>query len=57
MATMFEYKCKKCGYTVKGNPKGKDLLISGEVIECPVPKVCPECGGKMEKTDNVLMMD
>ena len=57
MATLFEYKCKECGYTVKSNPKGKDLLMSGEVIECPVPKVCPECGGKMEKTDVVLMMD
>lgn len=57
MATLFEYKCKNCEYTVKGNPKGKDLLMSGEVIDCPVPKECPECGGKMEKTGVVIELD
>ena len=57
MATLFEYKCTSCGYTVKGNPKGHDVLMSGEVIECPVPSKCPECGGKMKKTGTVLMVD
>ena len=57
MATLFEYKCKKCGYTVKGNPRGKDVLMSGEVINCPVPKKCPECGGELAKTGSVLLVD
>lgn len=25
MATLFEYKCKKCGYTKSANPKGHDM--------------------------------
>ena len=57
MARLFQYKCKSCGYTVAANPKGKDILMSGEVIECPVPDKCPECGGDMEKTRTVLMAD
>ena len=57
MATLFEYKCKKCGYSTSANPKGKYLLMSGEVIDCPVPKECPECGGKMEKTGVVIELD
>ena len=93
MATYFEYKCKKCGHTVNANPKGKDIVMMGEVhhylcseckdvvdvlypygekpekIVCPEcgsgnlkkwnPKTgkCPKCGGEMEKTDTVLMLD
>ncbi len=93
MATYFEYKCKSCGHTVNANPKGKDMVMMGEVhnylcpdckeivdvlyeygkkpekIVCPEcgsenlkkwnPKTgkCPKCGGDMEKTDTVLMVD
>ena len=57
MATFFNYKCEHCGYTVAANPKGKDVIMTGETIVAPVPKKCPECGGKMVKTDTVLMMD
>ena len=56
MATLFEYKCERCGYTVAANPKGKDVIMSGEIIT-PVPKKCPKCGAKMVKTDTVLMVD
>ena len=31
--------------------------MSGEVIECPVPDKCPECGGEMEKTEIVIFAD
>lgn len=34
-----EYKCKNCGYTVYANPKGKDMLMMGEVHNF----LCPEC--------------
>ena len=27
MATLFEYKCKKCGYSVSANPKGHDMVM------------------------------
>ena len=93
MATYFEYKCKSCGHTVNANPKGKDMVMMGEIhhylcedckdivdvlypygekpekIVCPEcgsenlkkwnPRTgkCPKCGEKMEKTDNVLMLD
>ena len=30
MATFYEYKCKGCGYTVKANPKGKDMVMMGD---------------------------
>jgi len=39
MGRLFEYTCKCCGYIVVGNPKGYDVIMSGEVIECL------ECGG------------
>jgi len=37
MATYYEYKCKGCGYTVNANPKGKDLVMMGEIYSylCP----------------------
>lgn len=93
MATLFEYKCKSCGYVVNANPKGHDMIMSGylysylckdckEIVDvvspyeekpkkiiCPDcgsenlkkwnPKTgkCPKCGGKMEKTGIVLMVD
>jgi len=31
MATLFEYKCKKCGYSINANPKGHDMIMSGEL--------------------------
>ena len=31
MATYFEYKCKGCGYTAYANPKGKDMVMMGEI--------------------------
>ena len=30
MATLFEYKCKSCGYTVAAHPKGHDMIMMGE---------------------------
>ena len=54
MATFYEYKCKGCGYTVKANPKGKDMVMMGEN---PKTGKCPKCGGNLEKTDVVLMVD
>ena len=93
MATLFEYKCKSCKYTVAAHPKGHDMIMMGEQytyhckdcqeivhvlypygekhekITCPEcgsenlkkwnPKTgkCPNCGGEMEKTENVLMVD
>ena len=31
MATYYEYKCKGCGYTKSANPKGHDMIISGDL--------------------------
>ena len=31
MATLFEYKCKKCGYSKSANPKGHDTVMMGEL--------------------------
>ena len=31
MATLFEYKCKKCGYSKSANPKGHDMVMMGEL--------------------------
>lgn len=31
MSRYFEYKCKGCGYTPNVNPKGKDMVMMGEV--------------------------
>lgn len=39
MATYYEYKCKGCGYTKAANPKGKDMVMMGEVHNY----LCPEC--------------
>jgi DNA-directed RNA polymerase subunit RPC12/RpoP len=30
MATLFEYKCKSCKYTVAAHPKGHDMIMMGE---------------------------
>jgi len=57
MATLFEYICKSCGFRVAANPKGHGILMSGTVIECPVPDNCPECGGRIEKTEIVIFAD
>lgn len=39
MATLKEYKCKKCGYTVYANPAGHDLTMMGEVYQF----TCRQC--------------
>ena len=39
MATYFEYKCKSCGHTVNANPKGKDMVMMGEVHHY----LCSDC--------------
>ena len=39
MATYFEYKCKSCGHAVNANPKGKDMLMMGEVHHY----LCSDC--------------
>lgn len=39
MATYYEYRCKGCGYTKAANPKGKDMVMMGEVHN----NLCPEC--------------
>ena len=31
MADYKQYKCEGCGYTVNANPKGKDMVMMGEV--------------------------
>lgn len=31
MARYYEYKCKSCGYTAYANPKGKDMVMMGEL--------------------------
>ena len=31
MATLFEYKCKKCGYSKSANSKGHDIVMMGEI--------------------------
>lgn len=57
MAILNQYKCKSCGYIVAANPKGNDVLMSGEVIKCQVSDKCPECGGEIEKTEIVIFAD
>lgn len=55
MATFFEYKCKGCGYTVEANPKGKDMVMMGEIHsylcqDCKeIVEVLYEYGKKPEK--------
>lgn len=39
MATLFEYKCKCCGYTVSANPKGHDMIMSSELYSY----LCEDC--------------
>ena len=39
MATYYEYKCKKCGYAKAANPKGKDMVMMGEVHHY----LCSDC--------------
>ena len=31
MATLFEYKCKKCGYSTSATPKGHEMVMMGEL--------------------------
>lgn len=62
MATYFEYKCKKCGHTVNANPKGKDMVMMGEVhnylcSECKeIVDVLYEYGKKPEKIDTAMRL-
>ena len=39
MAKYYEYKCKDCGYTVNANPKGKDMVMMGDIYSY----LCPDC--------------
>ena len=39
MASYKEYECEGCGYTVAANPKGKDMVMMGEVYNY----LCPDC--------------
>ena len=39
MAHYKEYKCEDCGYTVAANPKGKDMVMMGEIYSY----LCPDC--------------
>ena len=39
MATLFEYKCKGCGYTVSANPKGHDMIMLGDSYSY----ICEDC--------------
>ena len=39
MATLFEYKCKSCGYTKAANPKGYGMIMSGELHSY----LCDDC--------------
>lgn len=39
MATLFDYKCKSCGYTKAANPQGHDMIMSGELYSY----LCDEC--------------
>ena len=39
MASYKEYECVGCGYTVAANPKGKDMVMMGEVYNY----LCPDC--------------
>lgn len=39
MATLFEYKCKKCGYTKSAHPKGHDMIMSGDLYTY----LCEDC--------------
>ena len=45
MATLFEYKCKKCGYTKSAHPKGHDTIMSGELYTY----LCEDCKERLEK--------
>ena len=44
MATLFEYKCKKCGYSVSAIPKGHDMVMMGEIYSYH----CEECNEIVE---------
>ena len=44
MATLFEYKCKKCGYSVSANPKGHDMVMMGEIYNYH----CEDCNEIVE---------
>ena len=39
MATLYEYKCKNCGYSTWANPKGHDMVMMGELYHY----LCEDC--------------
>ena len=55
MARLYEYKCKKCGYSINAHPKGHDTIMSGELFtyhceDCKeIVDVCYVYGEKPEK--------
>ena len=56
MATLNEYRCRRCGHTEYANPRGYDYFMMGR-MQTPVPDKCPKCGEKMVKTNNVMFAD
>ena len=57
MGTLKEYKCDGRGYTIMGTRKGRTLGMMGEIETEKVPKKCPRCGGDMNETGSVIMID
>lgn len=49
MAMYKEFKCKRCGYSDYVSHEGNDTKKSEEV--------CPQCGGEMEETGMMMMVD
>lgn len=46
MAELFSYKCKKCGWSIFAPPKGKDVLMSGELAFF----LCQDCKNVFSST-------
>ena len=95
MATLHQYRCTHCGYSVESEPAGHYVIMTGEVflfnchhckevvsilaeeirpfsfLSCPqcgansdrlymwnpTEGKCPKCGGKMKKSEVVIMAD
>jgi predicted nucleic acid-binding Zn ribbon protein len=47
----FKYVCPKCGYSKTVTPKS-DVINPMDMI-----RTCPKCGGEMEKSSDVNMLD
>ena len=51
MATYYEYKCKGCGYTAYANPKGKDMVMMGELYSYH----CEGCYSKLSGSIKAIL--